>query len=746
MATNSTHRWRFFRAGGFDQVKISSGLDFANLDTLDQKLWVALACPTRGLDFDPRTTELIDTDKDGRIRVPELIAAAKFASENLKRPDDLLAGAPELALDAINDATPGGKTLLAAARQVLINLGLGDATSISAEVFADPVKLFADTVFNGDGVVIVESADDDEAKRVIGEVATCIGMTGDRSGKLGVSQAQIEAFFGALREQDAWFKEGEGDPGVFFLGRARTEAAAQGLFAVSAKVDDYFARTRVAAFDPRTPPLLNRSEEAYQEVFAGEMTLAGNELGAFPLARIEASRPLPLSAGLNPAFIAAIAAFRRDTIAPTLGERSALTEAEWLALLERFQPYLAWLAAQRGEAVAQLGIERVRAILVSGVEARIADLVAKDLALEPEVTAIDSVERLVRYHRDLFRVCRNFVSFEDFYEGKQPASFQLGTLYLDQRACTLCLPVSDPARHAVMAGLAGAYLAYLDCARAATGEKMQIVAAFTAGDSDNLMIGRNGVFYDRKGLDWDATITKIIDNPISVRQAFFAPYKKLARLIEEQVAKRASAADASANQQLGHAATTTVNIDKTVSPTAPPPPAAKKLDIGTVAALGVAFGAIGSFLTAIVGYATGVFRLGIPATLAAFLAVVLIISTPSVVMAYLKLRKRNLGPILDSNGWAINTRARINVPFGATLTAVPKLPPGSRRDLQDRFAEKKFPWKTLMFLLALVGLGVTWYQGKLDRHLPVRARSVHLLGSWAPSAAETGNPAQAPAR
>jgi hypothetical protein len=35
------------------------------------------------------------------------------------------------------------------------------------------------------------------------------------------------------------------------------------------------------------------------------------------------------------------------------------------------------------------------------------------------------------------------------------------------------------------------------------------------GDADNLLIGRNSVFYDRKGRDWDATITKVVDHPIS---------------------------------------------------------------------------------------------------------------------------------------------------------------------------------------------------------------------------------------
>src|ERR1044071_5924680 len=115
------------------------------------------------------------------------------------------------------------------------------------------------------------------------------------------------------------------------------------------------------------------------------------------------------------------------------------------------------------------------------------------------------------------------ISFRDFYSRKEKSIFQAGTLYLDQRSCDLCLSVEDPAKHALMAGLSGSYLAYCDCQRKATGEKLQVVAAFTNGDSDNLMVGRNGVFYDRKGRDWDATIAKIMDNPISIRQAFWAP-------------------------------------------------------------------------------------------------------------------------------------------------------------------------------------------------------------------------------
>src|SRR3954469_15664613 len=124
----SKRSWRFFRAGGFDQVRLDSGEDLAAIDQLDQKLWVALACPTSGLEIDPRTLALIDGDKDGRVRASELITAVRFAAANLKNPDDLLKGQATLPLVAIQDGTAEGKTLLASARQILVNIGKPDAT------------------------------------------------------------------------------------------------------------------------------------------------------------------------------------------------------------------------------------------------------------------------------------------------------------------------------------------------------------------------------------------------------------------------------------------------------------------------------------------------------------------------------------------------------------------------------------------------------------------------------------------
>src|SRR5882757_4375489 len=124
-----SHSWNFFRTGGLDQVALGTAADLLALDQLDQKLWVALSCPVKGLELDEKTLALIDSDGDGRIRVPELIAAVHWAAARLKNPATLLHGADSLPLDGIDDTTLDGKTILGSAKQILASLGKGSATS-----------------------------------------------------------------------------------------------------------------------------------------------------------------------------------------------------------------------------------------------------------------------------------------------------------------------------------------------------------------------------------------------------------------------------------------------------------------------------------------------------------------------------------------------------------------------------------------------------------------------------------------
>lgn len=717
------HSWKFARVGGFDQVQITTGKDLVAIGELDQKLWVALGCPIKGIEFDERTLALIDTDKDGRIRAGELIAAAKWAGAMVKDVEVLAKGSDALALSVINDASDEGKLLLSTAKELLKSMGKGDATAISITDLATAGGDFAKARLNGDGIVPIDSAETDALKKVIEDALACTAAPPtDKGGKPGVDEAAAKAFFDAIAEHAAWLNKGKSEEALRPLGD--DTAAAHGAYeAVRAKIDDYYSRVRVAAYDPRALAAVNGEEKAYLDIAAKDLKVTAEEVSHLPLAQVSVEKPLSLTKAINPAWTARIADFVAKAVKPLLGEKATLVEADWDAIKAKLDPYGAYAADKKGASVEKLGAARVQELATGDAKAQLLALCAEDKALEGEAKAIENVEKLVRLNRDLMELTNNFVSFRNFYSRKKQATFQVGTLYLDQRACELCVDVTDAARHGTMAPLASTYLVYCDL-KNAKGEKRTIAAAMTNGDVDNLMVGRNGIFYDRKGGDWDATVTKIIDNPISVRQAFFSPYKKALRMIEEFIASRAAAAETAADANLTtHVTAGTEAVATGDAPAAPAPP--KSLDIGVVAALGVAVGGITAAIGALL---SAFFGLGLWMPLGV-LGLILLISGPSMAVAWLKLSKRNLGPILDANGWAVNALAKVNVPLGESLTKVAVLPEGSTRQLEDPFAEKSRPWGLYIALAVVLAFSVSWFMGKLDRHLPPDATKAMLLQS-----------------
>ncbi|MGE3167000.1 MAG: hypothetical protein AB7O52_19005 [Planctomycetota bacterium] len=701
-AKNTAHRWSFYRAGGVDQVRLDRGVDIVNLDQLDQKLWVALSCPVRGLYFDERTLDLLDTDRDGRVRAPEIIAAVEWLGNVLKNPDELVKGKDGVALASIDPTTPDGKRVLASAKHILAGLGRADAAEITVEDSGKATALVAAGKYNGDGVVPPASIDDEKLRAVAQDVVDCTGGARDGSGAMGFDTRTVAAFFDQCTAYDAWCKKADAEGAQLLPFGDKTAAIHGAVAAVEAKVNDFFARCRLAAFDARAAAVLNRGEADYLAIAAQDLKITADEVSGFPLATIQPDRALPLTRGVNPAWAQALSALRAYV------GKDELTESDWLALVGKLGPYRAWLEGKQGAAVEKLGIARVRAILGGNVRGALEKCIAADLALAEEVNGASQVEKLTRYCRDLHRLLNNFVSFTDFYS-RRKAIFQAGTLFLDGRALDLCVRVDDAGKHSGLAAMAKTFLAYVDCSRP-SGEKMTVACAFTSGDSDNLFVGRNGLFYSRDGRDWDATITKIIDNPISVRQAFWSPYKKLVRWIEEQVAKRAAAADEASTAKLQSAAASTGEAAASGAPKEKP-----KFDVGVIAALGVAVGGITAALAGVFGALSEMEWWKLPLV---FVGVMLAISGPSMIIAWLKLRQRNLGPILDANGWAVNALTKVNIPLGGALTALPNLPPGSQRSLKDPYAPKKSIWPRLfLFLIVLgaTGYGLWWFEVARDK-------------------------------
>jgi hypothetical protein len=490
-----------------------------------------------------------------------------------------------------------------------------------------------------------------------------------------------------------------------------TRDAAKAFNAVRAKVEDYFTRCRLAEFDPGAVGPLNPSPEEYQAMARKELAATAEEIAALPLATVEVGKPLPLEEGINPAWSQGISSLRKAVVEPMFGDKAVLDANEWALISVKFAAFEEWFDGKKGATVEKLGLNRVREILALSMKEPLAALIAKDKVLEQEANAIASVDKLVRYHHDLFTLLNNFVSFQDFYSPGTQAIFQVGTLFIDGRSTDLCIKVDDIAKHSAMASLSQTYMAYCECRRNGNAEKVNIAAALTDGDAGNLMVGRNGVFYDRKGNDWDATIVKLIEHPISIREAFWSPYRQIAKMIHDQIEKMAGAHQKQVTDAASAGVSGAAAKAEAGKPTAEPPFDVGKF-AGIFAAIGLAIGAIG---TAIAAVLTGFLSLGWWQMPLAIAGLMLLISGPSMVITYFKLRKRNLAPILDANGWAVNARAIVNIPFGKTLTALARLPEGAQSSLVDPFAEKERPWKLYLFLTAVAAVALLlWQKGWLS--------------------------------
>ena len=473
-----------------------------------------------------------------------------------------------------------------------------------------------------------------------------------------------------------------------------SDAAEAAVNAVRAKVEDFYMRCKLVQFDEEAAGALDVQVDKIAAISGNNLGDSMDEIAAYPLARPVKEALLPLATGINPAWQAPMAALLASV--PGL-QGETMSEEEWKAVVTKVDAYTAWKAA--GE---------------TAMNEAIAEQVAAHAA------AIAPVERLVRYCRDYFTLLHNYVVFKDFYRRDESslAVFQAGKLYIDQRCCDLCIKVSDMGKSTASAGKSGMFLIYCHCTSKVLGKEMDIVAALTDGEIGGLHEGKNAIFYDREGRDWDAVVTKIIDNPISVRQAFWSPYRKFGNWVTDKITKSAAEKESKQFDEMTSKADTattklTVKAAEETAKDSPEKKPAMPFDIakfaGIFAAIGLAVGAIGGALAALGGFVAARWY----NVLLLVAAVVVFISGPSMLLAWLKLRKRNLGPVLNANGWAINSNVKVNTTFGATLTSMAKYP---KLVMNDPFAEKKMAWwkKCLIWLVILAALFVAGF--RLTQH------------------------------
>ena len=682
------YKWQFDTIGGAARVKLTSGQDIAHLDELDPKMWTVLSCPVKGLEIDEKSLGYVDCDGDGKIRINDVVATAKWITRAVKNPDVILDGPDSFDLDSFNQDDENGLKLYNSAKQILANLGK-EGNMISIADVADRTAIFAQTRFNGDGVITEASADDAEEKAVIAAIVSSFGGVADRSGAVGVNAEMIEKFYVAVEQYLAWKKAAPEVP----FGDA-TDSVIAAYDALDAKVKDFFVRSRLAAFSPDSTAALDVQTSRIETISAENLTAKTQDIAAYPISRVNGKAEIDLSAPINPAWAAQF----NTVIAAAAADKKVLTEEDWNAIGAKFAAYTGWKGAKAGAEVEALGLDALNGFAEQNKKDSLLALVAQDAALAEEAGNIESVSKFLYILRDFYRLLRNFVTLQDFYKKDKDvaAIFQSGRLIIDQRECRFCMNVADMAKHNASAATSGMFLVYCDCTTKSNPAKISIVAAVTVGDIGDLIVGKNAVYYDNAGVEWDAVITKVIDNPISLAQSFWSPYRRMAKAVENLITK--SAADKDAKMMAD--ATAKINAAPAAVPAADAKPVAPPFDIakfaGIFAAIGMAFGMIGTALSGLVDSMKGMgWKLSL-----VFIGIILVISGPAMILAWLKLRRRNIAPLLNANGWAVNAASKISIPFGETLTDAAKFP---KLKIKDPYALKGIAtWKKWVISLAAV--------------------------------------------
>lgn len=657
------YNWKFFKSARCVQVKLEKGSDIAALAELDQKLWTVMSAATDGLRFDAGTLKLLDSDGDGRVRVPEVLAAVEWMAKRFRNLDFLLAGKQELDLADVDDSSDEGKALLASLKNILFRAGKESATAISLADVTGTTDVFNGQPLNGDGVVTPKSTSEAALADTLSKIIACEGGVKDRGGDDGVDQAKADAFFADAAAYLAWKAAGK-DAAV--LGDATADAYAA-FKAVEAKIDEYF-----------TPP------------------------ADLPLVTDAPDPDLPLTAGVHPLWLGKFRAFAAKAAAPALGVEKveAVSRDDWAAVKAKFAPYEAWLGAKAGAAVEGVGDDALAALLKDGkAQKAVADLIAKDAALADEYGRFVDCERAVRYGLHLAAWLCNYVNQANLYDTTKDSVFRTGTLYVDGRACHLCFHVADEGAHAALAEKSKCCLLYAKLTRKATGEAREVCAVVTDGTTASLYAGRNGIFYDCDGNDWDAVVAKVVEAQVSLKEAFWAPWQKIGNTIAEQCKKFLASKQDAAVAKVGELATAAAAAP------ANPPPAGGAAVASSVAAIGIGVGFVGAACGGLLSILT---KTPWWQTVLGVVAIVLLVSLPSVVLAWFKLRARDLGAILNACGWAVNRPLYFSMGLAKTFTAPAKTPLGASVGRDPYASHGWLKVLVLLVVLAAAAAGVCW--------------------------------------
>lgn len=696
---------KFTRYGKSLQLNIDTAADLPEVLSLDEALWAATAAPTSSFECDVAFLRYIDAKGVGRVRVAEVKTAVQWLLDHIE-PSEISAGNTTLNFEALladgEDAvairTVTGKLQR---RFNTDSVSLNQVQQVLAEAQEKGPKT-AGAVEPGD--LISQQDSNDDGLQLVDLVNDILLATDarDEAPVTAVTQADVEQFFIQAAQVQKWRESGES----IIRPLGDNSAAAVSLYNnLKPKIDEYFQLCAATALDPTLT-------ERWQLPAPGSAEF-NQRLTAAPLARPAPSAALPLMSAVNPIYVEKLEQFADKALKPLFGDLEQLTPAVWKDLEKRLASYREWYTRRPAVGAQKIPVERLKQWLGdNSYRAALEKKLTESRKALVEIGNLEAAEKLLLFQSQLLQFVNSFTSFPDLYSPDSRALFEMGTLIMDGRRFTLAVRLTDRARHVKFSADSNMFVLYVEVTTDNEKPIYELAVPVTSGTRGNLQVGKRGIFHDRRGSEFHARVVQMVEKPISLREAVSAPFKALGAAVTGKIE---GLADHAKDKLLktGTSAVDEVTSAPGAEPASVAAPQQQASSSGFLAGGGIAVAALASsaaFITKTLA------NLSILKVLTGVLTAGALVVVPVALLAWVRLRRRDISSILEGSGWAINARMRLDRSQANTFTVKP-----TAGLLHSQASRLRNFWNWFGLVLLLTGIAL---------YVAVQKQWLPPIGNW----------------
>jgi len=669
---------KFKRIGRSYHLQIETAEDLLNVLDLDEALWVATNAPLSTIHHDPTFLAHIDADQTGRITCREIKQAVRWLLDVLRDHSGITKPSQALILSAVNTESDEGQIIHKAAKKILARKGKADTGVISLhEVRKIKSEIQAQPISEA-GVVLPQAAENPEIQQFIRDITNTMGGILHPTGQAGIDAGKLELFLHESRQILDWLGQGKlpnkrAKTDIMPLGE-KTLQTYEVLESMRSKLDQYFAQCEVLVLDEQFAKQMGWTETELANLDFDDPAVIENVLSKAPLAKARSDRELWFEDDINPHYVKSLEQFREKVLAVLQPDSTeSLTALQWQEIKDVFAGHRKWLESKPDTKVSLLDEETLQTYQNESYADAVYQLIDESTRTAFDMDNIRLLEKVILYQAGIIDLVNNFVSFPHLYDPQNRAMFEMGSLVMDGRRFNFAVKVENRKEHVEVAKTSNMFVMYVEVVPRDQDTRYEVAIPVTSGGKGNLCLGKRGVFFDIDGREHDARIVHIIENPISYREALFSPFQRLVRILTGKIESITTEAEKKWDKRTSQ---TLTQIEQQAQSTqAAEAKQSRLLAGGLLVGGGVALAALSSALAYIAKSLTGVplwkILVGIGGSI---LAVML----PITIVAFLKLRKRDLSAILEGSGWGINARMRLTHKQGWFFTEKPKHPPGSK--------------------------------------------------------------------